>query len=48
MMIEPGMRVYRGMIVGEHTRGNDLESQRAEGQAAHQHPRRRQGRERRS
>jgi GTP-binding protein len=25
MMIEPGMRVYRGMIVGEHTRGNDLE-----------------------
>jgi GTP-binding protein len=25
MMIEPGERVYRGMIVGEHTRGNDLE-----------------------
>jgi GTP-binding protein len=25
MMIEPGCRVYRGMIVGEHTRGNDLE-----------------------
>jgi len=25
MMIEPGWRVYRGMIVGEHTRGNDLE-----------------------
>lgn len=25
MMIEPGTRVYRGMIVGEHTRGNDLE-----------------------
>jgi GTP-binding protein len=25
MMIDPGMRVYRGMIVGEHTRGNDLE-----------------------
>src|SRR6266571_4674478 len=24
MMIEPGTRVYRGMIVGEHTRGNDL------------------------
>jgi GTP-binding protein len=25
MMIDPGMRVYQGMIVGEHTRGNDLE-----------------------
>jgi GTP-binding protein len=25
MMIEPGWRVYRGMIVGEHSRGNDLE-----------------------
>jgi GTP-binding protein len=25
MMIEPGIRVYRGMIVGEHTRENDLE-----------------------
>ncbi|MGA9442978.1 MAG: translational GTPase TypA [Methyloceanibacter sp.] len=25
MMIEPGARVYQGMIVGEHTRGNDLE-----------------------
>jgi GTP-binding protein len=25
MMIEPGTRVYEGMIVGEHTRGNDLE-----------------------
>jgi GTP-binding protein len=25
MMIEPGWRVYRGMIVGEHTRGSDLE-----------------------
>jgi GTP-binding protein len=25
MIIEPGWRVYRGMIVGEHTRGNDLE-----------------------
>jgi len=24
MMIEPGTRVYRGMIVGEHTRDNDL------------------------
>lgn len=25
MMIEPGTKVYQGMIVGEHTRGNDLE-----------------------
>ena len=25
MMIEPGWRVYSGMIVGEHTRENDLE-----------------------
>jgi GTP-binding protein len=25
MIIEPGCKVYRGMIVGEHTRGNDLE-----------------------
>jgi GTP-binding protein len=24
MMIEPGCKVYPGMIVGEHTRGNDL------------------------
>jgi GTP-binding protein len=24
MMIEPGWKVYSGMIVGEHTRGNDL------------------------
>ncbi len=25
MMIEPGCKVYRGMIVGEHTRENDLD-----------------------
>jgi GTP-binding protein len=25
MMIEPGCKVYRGKIVGEHTRDNDLE-----------------------
>ncbi len=25
MMVEPGCKVYRGMIVGEHSRGNDLE-----------------------
>ncbi|MEM9220836.1 MAG: translational GTPase TypA [Pseudomonadota bacterium] len=25
MFIDPGVKVYRGMIVGEHTRGSDLE-----------------------
>jgi GTP-binding protein len=25
MMIEPGVKVYQGMIIGEHTRDNDLE-----------------------
>jgi GTP-binding protein len=25
MLIDPGAKVYRGMIVGEHTRGSDLE-----------------------
>ena len=25
MMIHPGDKVYEGMIIGEHTRGNDLE-----------------------
>ena len=25
MMIEPGWKVYEGMIIGEHSRGNDLE-----------------------
>ena len=25
MLIEPGTKVYQGMIVGEHTRDNDLE-----------------------
>src|SRR5947199_3818541 len=25
MMIEPGCKVYRGMIIGQHTRDNDLE-----------------------
>src|ERR1700693_3327231 len=24
MIVDPGTRVYQGMIVGEHTRGNDL------------------------
>jgi len=26
MMIEPGWKVYKGMIVGEHTRDNDSRS----------------------
>jgi GTP-binding protein len=25
MMIEPGIKVYAGMIIGQHTRENDLE-----------------------
>jgi GTP-binding protein len=25
MMIDPGDKVYQGMIIGEHTRGTDLE-----------------------
>ena len=25
MMIDPGIKVYEGMIIGEHTRENDLE-----------------------
>ncbi|MCB1487661.1 MAG: translational GTPase TypA, partial [Bauldia sp.] len=25
MLIDPGVKVYRGMIIGEHSRGNDLE-----------------------
>jgi GTP-binding protein len=25
MFIDPGIKVYSGMIIGEHTRGNDLE-----------------------
>jgi GTP-binding protein len=36
MMIEPGWKVYKGMIVGEHTRDNDLEINVLQGQAAHQ------------
>jgi len=43
MMIEPGIKVYEGMIIGEHTRDNDLEVNVLEGQEAHQHPRVRQG-----
>ena len=43
LLIDPGIRVYEGMIVGEHSRGNDLEVNVAQGQAALQRPRRRQG-----
>jgi GTP-binding protein len=38
MMIEPGWKVYQGMIVGEHTRDNDLEVNVPQGQEAHQYP----------
>ncbi len=36
-------RSIQGMIIGEHTPRQRSGSQLAEGQAAHQHPRRRQG-----
>ena len=44
MMIEPGWKVYRGMIVGEHTRDNDLEVNVLEGQEADQYPHHLEGR----
>ena len=44
MFITPGTQVYEGMIIGEHTRGNDLEVNPDQGQAAHQHPHHREGR----
>jgi len=34
MMIEPGWKVYKGMIVGEHTREKRPRDQRAQGQAS--------------
>ena len=43
MFIDPGERIYQGMIIGENSRGNDLEVNPMKAQAAHQHPRRRQG-----
>jgi len=36
MMITPGAKVYKGMIVGEHTRDNDLEINILKGKQPHQ------------
>ena len=41
MIIDPRRKVYQGMIVGEHTREQRSRGQRAQGQEAHQRPRRR-------
>ena len=44
MMIEPGWKVYRGMIVGEHTRDNDLEINVLKGKQLDQHSHHLEGR----
>ena len=44
MFVSPGDPVYEGMIIGIHSRDNDLVVNPDPHQAAHQHPRRRQGR----
>ncbi|NDG05115.1 MAG: translational GTPase TypA, partial [Alphaproteobacteria bacterium] len=31
MLIEPGVKIYAGMIIGEHAKGNDLEVNILEG-----------------
>ncbi len=38
MFITPGAEVYAGMIIGAHSRGNDLDVNPLQGQAADQHP----------
>jgi len=44
MMIDRAARSIAAMIIGEHTRENDLEINVLKGKAAHQYPRRRQRR----
>ena len=46
LFVSPGEKIYEGMVVGINSRDNDLIGQPAQGQEAHQHPRRRQGRQR--
>ncbi len=41
MLIDPQTRVYEGMIIGQHSRNNDLDRQRDRRQEAHQRTRRR-------
>ena len=42
MFIDPGIQVYEGMMIGEHTAGTISTSTSAE-KEADQHPRRREG-----
>ena len=44
LFVNPGDKVYVGMILGEHSRENDLDVNPVKRKEAHQHPRRRQGR----
>ena len=44
MFVSPGEKLYEGMIIGIHSRDNDLVVNPDQDQEAHQHPRRRQGR----
>ena len=44
LFVGPGERLYEGMIIGIHSRENDLVVNPIKHQEAHQHPRRRQGR----
>jgi len=37
MFIEPGAEIYEGMIIGAHTRGNDLDVNPAKGKQADQY-----------
>ena len=44
MFIERGSKIYKGMIIGEHTPRQRSRCEPAQGQEAHQRPRLRQGR----
>ena len=45
MMIDPGVRVYAGMIVGEHDLATTTLRSMYQGQEAHQHPYHLEGRD---
>ena len=38
LFVMPGTKIYQGMIIGEHSRDNDLDVNPLQSQAAHQHP----------
>ena len=44
LFISPGEKVYAGMIIGEHSRGQRPRRESAQREETHQHSRRRQGR----